>query len=379
METKLIQKMLDEFETSKKLPKYILDQIKDNLPKDISEKKLKEVLENVKEEYENSLISENESIGVITAQSFGEPATQMTLNTFHFAGVAAQSVEGLPRIIEILDMRKEISNPIMKIFLKDEFNSENGLKDFARKIKETKLIEIVENIDMDVVNKKISFGISQEDLGLINLKIDEIPALFDKKYKTKFEINGNTIIINEAINASIKDISSTKEIISNVIIRGIKGISDITIAKEKGEIFLLARGSSLKKVLKYEEVDETKIYSNNIHEVYSCFGVEAARMVIIKEIQDVVESQGLSVNFRHIELIGDVMTQSGVPKGMTRFGVIADKVNVLTKASFETSLKHISQGALICEEDALNSITENIMTNQIAYVGTGIPKIKVRK
>jgi DNA-directed RNA polymerase subunit A" len=92
---------------------------------------------------------------------------------------------------------------------------------------------------------------------------------------------------------------------------------------------------------------------------------------------EVVKSQGLTINERHVLLIADVMTYYGEIKGMTRYGIVGNKQNVLTRASFETPLKHLAYGALQNEENYLNTITENVMTNQIVRVGTGIPRISV--
>jgi DNA-directed RNA polymerase beta' subunit len=73
------------------------------------------------------------------------------------------------------------------------------------------------------------------------------------------------------------------------------------------------------------------------------------------------------------------MTYTGEPRGMTRYGIVADKLNVLTRASFETPLKHIARGALLNEENKLSSITENVMTNQMVNVGTGMVRVAVKK
>ena len=76
-----------------------------------------------------SKIHPGEAIGIITAESFGEPGTQMTLRTFHFAGVAEANITlGLPRLIEIFDARKDISTPIMEIFLKKQPKDERELE-----------------------------------------------------------------------------------------------------------------------------------------------------------------------------------------------------------------------------------------------------------
>src|SRR3989338_5287942 len=102
-----------------KLPKSIIDSLRENIPASISQAKLKQILEQTVAEYNESKADPGECIGNISAESIGEPSTKMTLNTFHFAGVAEMNVTvGLPRIIEILDGRKEISTPMMEIYLK---------------------------------------------------------------------------------------------------------------------------------------------------------------------------------------------------------------------------------------------------------------------
>src|SRR4030042_1272345 len=72
--------------------------------------------------YQKALVSPGETVGTVAAQSIGEPGTQMTLRTFHFAGGAAMSVtQGFPRLIEIVDARRNPSTPVMRFFIKSEF------------------------------------------------------------------------------------------------------------------------------------------------------------------------------------------------------------------------------------------------------------------
>jgi DNA-directed RNA polymerase subunit A" len=372
-----INKKVDEFkDENPQIPNYIIGDIKKNLPKNIKENELSKVLEIIKSEHKDAQISPNEAIGVITAQSIGEPATQMTLNTFHFAGVS--NVEGLPRIIEIMDLRKGISNPSMKIYLKKEFSNEENIKKVARKIKQTKLAEFATSFDINIEEKQVRIKLNLKELKSIDLNPENIIDFLDKKIKKKACIKKSEILIQETQKAGFKDLLSSKELALNSIVFGIKGISDLTLIKKNDEYMIVTSGVALKQVMKIEEVDTQRVYSNDIIEMNNNFGVEAARQTIINEILDVVESQGLSVNYRHLTLIADMMTQSGDPKGMTRFGIVADKMNVLTRASFEIPLRHLSRGALASEENDLTSITENVMTNQMITVGTGIPKIKVK-
>ena len=69
-------------------------------------------------------------VGVLAAQSIGEPATQMTLNTFHYAGVSAKSnvTRGIPRLRELLHVTQNLKSPSTKIYLKDEYNNINQSK-----------------------------------------------------------------------------------------------------------------------------------------------------------------------------------------------------------------------------------------------------------
>ena len=70
-------------------------------------------------QYNKAIVSPGEMVGVIAAQSIGEPTTQMTLNTFHFAGVASKSnvTRGVPRIEEILSLSAHPKKPSTTIFL----------------------------------------------------------------------------------------------------------------------------------------------------------------------------------------------------------------------------------------------------------------------
>ncbi len=358
-------------------PRYILEAVEKELPKTVKDADVKKVLENVEKEYMESLIAPYEAIGVITAQSVGEPSTQMTLNTFHFAGVATQSVEGLPRLIEILDIKKTLEMPLMRLYLKDKKMSEDKIKILAGKIKETKLADFTTETDIDVEEKLVTISLNNKELKKYSIEIDKLLALIDKRIRKKTEVSDKEIVVKGDKNASLKDLMNLKEIALSSIVYGIKGIKDVSIMKDE-EYVLVANGIAIKQVAALDEIDESRIYSNDIAEMYEHYGVEAARQVIINEIMEVVRSQGLSINERHVLLIADVMTYAGEPRGMTRYGIVADKSNVLTRASFETPLKHLSRGALMNEQNELTSITENVMTNQQVTVGTGIPKIAVK-
>ena len=374
-------KLFEEFrKQNPEFPEYILKEAQNHIPKDATDKQVKEILEEIKTEYNNSLINANEAIGVITAQSVGEPSTQMTLNTFHFAGVAAQSVEGLPRLIEILDAKKNLEAPMMKLYLHKEGMNDEKFKLVADKIAESKLTDFATNVDINMEEKEVTIDLDIAKFKRLKVDIDAIKSYLDKRIRKSCEIvDGKKLLIKDNANANLKDLMAKKELALNSIVYGIKGIKDVTLLKEEGDYVIMTSGISLKQVVNVPEVDETRIYCNDIHEIYANYGIEAARQVIIHEIMEVVNSQGLTINERHVLLIADVMTYNGEVKGMTRYGIVGNKQNVLTRASFETPLRHLAYGALQNEENSLNTITENVMTNQIVRVGTGNPRIAVRK
>ncbi len=373
---KIIEQFLKE---NPEFPGYLIEEMRACLPKKVTDEQVKKILEVLKKEYENSLISPYESIGIITAQSVGEPATQMTLNTFHFAGVESLNITmGLPRIIEVLDAKKNLSTPLMWIYLKDSKNKEK-VREFAIKIKEIKLNDIAKEVNVDISEKKIIINLEKNIIDKIGISEERVKNVLSKAVKKgDVKVSPDKVEISFTGNISFKLISSYKEILLNTVLSGINGIEDATVVEKDGEYVIMTRGTALSKLSTYKEIDLERSYSNNINEIEKLFGIEAARNLILMELKGIVEEQGLSINERHLMLLADVMTYTGEVKGITRYGIVAEKLNVLTRASFETPIKHIAQGALYGEVNELTSITENVMTNQMVNVGTGIPKIKVK-
>lgn len=375
-----MSKLFEEFRSANpEFPEYILKEAESVIPSGTKDSEIKLVLAKIFEEYENSKITPYEAIGVITAQSVGEPSTQMTLNTFHFAGVATESVEGLPRLIEILDVKKNLDKPMMRIYLKKEFQTEEKVKFVANKIKETKLIDFTSNIDIDVEEKLVTVSLDLKTLKKFKIDPESLISYLDRKIRKAAElVDGKALVFKSTASSTLKDLMSIKELAASSIVYGIKGVKDVSLMKVDDEFVIYTQGISLKNIVKFDEVDTFRLSCNDINETYETFGIEAARAAVMREIMEVVNSQGLSVNERHILLIADAMTYLGELKGMTRYGLVADKMNVLTRASFETAIKHISRGALLHESNELNTITENVMTNQMVNVGTGLPRVAVK-
>jgi DNA-directed RNA polymerase subunit A' len=323
-------------------------------------------------------IAPGEAIGVIAAQSFGESSTQMVLNTFHAAGVAeVQVTTGLPRLIEILDARKLPKTPAMEINLKKENNNEKDARTIAEKIKEVKLKEIMSDISIDFGSKKIKIGIDSSGLKRAHISLDKaIEVLNEKGFDAeKAATNEIRLDMNKE---DFKTIYRTKEKIKEVILAGVKKISQVLVVKRGKDFVILTAGSNLKEVLKFKGIDEDSVTTNDIHEVGNVLGIEAARQAVINEINKVTSSQGLDIDKKHGMIVADTMTASGVVKGITRMGIISDKSSILARASFETPVKQFVQATKTGRKDKIASVIENVILNQPIPVGTGLPGLLVK-
>ena len=325
----------------------------------------------------NKQISPGEAIGIVTAQSFGEPSTQMALNVFHFAGVQEMQITlGLPRLIELFDARKQPSTPAMEIHLERDFNNENDAKTIAEKIKEARLKEIASEVKINFSDKKIEFIINSKLLKQVHMSINTIAEKLATK-ELKVTVKGDLIVVNTP-NLGFKEMYKLKEKLKEAIVCGIKGIKQILIVKREKDYVILTNGSNLADVFAMKGINTDKTTTNDIYEIERVLGVEAARQVIINEIQKVIGSQGLDIDIRHLKLVADAMTVDGEIRGMTRMGIISKKSSILAKASFETPIKHFVNATIKGSRDELLSVIENIILNQPVPVGTGLPGLFVK-
>ncbi len=376
----MVHAELKEYEG--RIPPRLIQELEEKCPAG----KLKKAAERLYQEYLAARIDPGEAVGLIGAESLGEQGTQMTLDTFHFAGVAELNVTmGLPRIIEILDGRKTLATPMMEIFLKPPYNKGKDIRELAMRIKETRLGELVAEYVINIVDFKIELRLNLQKMQDIGIS----PAMLAKAMEKGL---GKTASVKQTENAvevklkgkdekNLNELYKLKEDLKGIHVTGIKGISQVLPVKRHEEFIIISAGTNLKKVLELDFVDPTRTVSNDIYEIASVFGIEAARQAIIDEVFKVIEAQGLTVDIRHVMLVADTMCVSGEVKGITRYGVVSEKASVLARASFETPIKHIINAALTGEVDELDSVVENIMLNQPVPVGTGLPGLvtKVKK
>lgn len=327
---------------------------------------------------DNSKIDAGEAIGIITAQSFGEPSTQMVLRVFHFAGVSEMQVTlGLPRLIEIFDARRKPATPQMEIYLDDQHNKDEGAKTVAEKIKQVMLEDVSSELSILFTEGKVEIKLDKSAMRSARITPAKfVEKLKESKLKARLK-DDQTVIINTETD-SFKEMYKLKEKLKSIHVAGIKGISQVLIVKRDSKYVILTAGSNLEEVLNIRGVNKDKTFSNDLHEVAEVLGIEAARNTIMKEIHKVVSQQGLDIDKRHILLIADTMTASGEVKGITRIGIISEKSSILARASFETPVKHFVNATIEGSRDDLRSVIENVILNQPVPIGTGLPGLVVK-
>jgi len=323
-------------------------------------------------------IDSGEAVGIVAAQSIGEPGTQMTMRTFHYAGVAEQVPTGLPRLIELIDARKAPKKPIMDVQVTSKYAvSEDRCKLIAARIEAVtldKIGEVREQLD----SKEVVIVLDSQMLKERRLSVDDVKKKLKTALSGEVHSSGNEIRISFKDN-TLRAIRRLTNKMKSTHIAGVKGISRAAVLKGAGgNYFIRTTGSNIAELAKIDGVDFPNCYTNDIMEVQKVLGIEAARNSIKQEIKSVLDGQNMDVDVRHIALLADAMTMDGTIRSVGRHGLSGRKAGVLARAAFEETIKHLINAAVSGEQDNLIGITENIIIGQTIPVGTGLVKLARR-
>jgi DNA-directed RNA polymerase subunit A" len=379
------KKIPDPTETEKKvqekakkmeldIPMSIIRAISERIQgKKLTEKEITDIIQKAYDRYQEHLVDAHESAGIIAAQSIGEPGTQMTMRTFHYAGVAEINVTlGLPRLIEIVDARRVPSTPMMEIYLDESVKYDRDeVRKIASGIEITKIVDIA-SIETDMVNLQVVIHTDSKKLGKKELTLEDIEAKLNKLREAKgnFSREGDKFFVR-CDESSYKKLQKISEAVRDLKIKGIDGIERAIIRKTKEEYVIYTAGSNLPKVMQLSHVDISRTVTNSISEIYNVLGIEAARNAIIREASKTLEEQGLTVDIRHIMLVSDIMTNDGDVKAIGRHGISGRKSSVLARAAFEITSTHLLRAGMTGEVDTLDGVAENIIVGQPVTLGTG--------
>lgn len=357
------------------LPKSILDQIVAIAEeKKFSQKETEELANLIKIEYKTRLVEPGEAVGIIAAQSLGEPGTQLTLRTKHYAGSAEVSVgSGIQRVEEIVDGRSKAKYASMTIYgAEDMARDEKKMQKFSKQLIEVRLSDVVK-LHEDFENKIVEMEFNEEKLDSKKIDLEEIMTkVKDGAKKLDVQKRKNALVFNFPKKAPLLKIRKYLLKQLNNRIQGVKGIDKTIVVKEGEEFVIKTSGSNLKAVLKLKEINPNRTTTNDIMEVSKVLGIEAGRMMIANELYGTLDTNRILVDHRHILLLADLMTVSGEIKGIVRTGITREKYSPFARAAFEETVKHLLDAAFKGEKEYLQGVVENIIVGQPIKVGTGI-------
>jgi DNA-directed RNA polymerase II subunit RPB1 len=175
------------------------------------------------------------------------------------------------------------------------------------------------------------------------------------------------------------------KILNELHLFGVPGITKVYLSEKKLQVWddnkgfedasewaLETDGTNLSEVMTFPEVDHTTTVSNDIVEMFSVLGVEAARASLFNELRNVLSFDNAYVNYRHIACLADCMTFGGALMAVSRHGINNGETGPLLRASFEETVEVFMKSAAFSHYDILNGVTENVMLGQLARVGSGL-------
>ncbi|BEI98573.1 hypothetical protein CcaverHIS631_0308720 [Cutaneotrichosporon cavernicola] len=393
------------------------------------------VVGEVEVNFNKSLINAAEMVGTLAAQSIGEPATQMTLNTFHYAGVSSKSATGgVPRLKEVINVAVNIRTPGLSVYLDEEYSrDEKSAHQISSQLVHTRLRDVTASVmifyDPDVHSTSIEedkdfvdawFAIPDDDINpqnhspwLLRLELDRakvkngnwtmegiVSSIMDTVGSDVFVLHSDDN--NEKLVIRIRIVNNNKEeddllgdedmflkriegtLLDQVELGGIPGIRRVFLSKgkknivnEKGEFaikeewYIETEGINLLQVMAVPGVDGNRTYSNHVYEVWEKLGIEAGRNGLYAEILNVLDKAGSYVNYRHTALLCDLMCNKGNLMSITRHGINRTDAGALSRCSFEETVEILLEAAAVGDIDDCRGVAENVLLGQMAPMGTG--------
>lgn len=355
----------------------------------ITKSQLKIFFDFVSNVYEQAMTEPGEAVGAVAAQSIGEPGTQMTLKTFHFAGVASMNITlGVPRIIEIINATRNINTPIISAQLINN-SSDIAARIVKGRVEKTTLGQVCEFIH-EVYDLGVCYFHIKLDTNLLSAMQLEISdeSVRESILAAKEMKNWDESMIKVVAQSELRVypyqtdrenrsycMQYLKMTLPNILVSGIPSISRAVITRKQNnesEIEMLAEGTNLLAVMGVPGVDGIHTKSNNILEIEDTLGIEAARSTIMSEINYTMKNYGMSIDYRHMMLLGDVMTYKGEVMGITRHGIAKMKDSVLVLASFEKTPDHLFDAGVHSRTDYIQGVSECIIMGVPIGLGTGL-------
>jgi len=400
----------------------------------LTEVMFNELMADIRFRYLKAQVHAGEMVGALSAQSIGEPTTQLTLNTFHSAGTSkANATSGVPRIEELLSASPNPKRPGNTAYFKGDVSQNDAIATMKR-IQRTTLRNITKSVriyydpyplsagtvveeDRDTLELYRQFSLEHEseagsswimrlelndvemyarnvrDLTEIQAKLSNVSQLKIMKCITS-DTSAKKLILRIAFDGAViknpTHLRFLEDKMLDTVLTGVDGVGRVHLRTIKSEqvyddvvggyvtrdqYVLDTEGVNLHDLLVFPGMDGTRTFSNDIHEVNDVFGIEAARICLLEEFNEVFSSE--KVNYHHLSVLIDTMTYSGRIVPVNRFGMKKNETGVLAKSSFEETSKTMFDAAVVAEYDTMRGVSANIMFGQKPPCGTGFVDILV--
>lgn len=374
----------------------------------------------------DALVVPGENVGVLCAQSIGEKQTQSTLNSFHAAGIAVQMVlTGVPRFMEILNatkdpkvstsrcylsstderlncakaIRKYIGPSLVRATLQDImissvifqqqkneeiwyhpfsllYGNEFREYDHGITIQLDKKVIYKHSISMTLIKRSLESAFQDIRVVFSPLHIAQIDVFVDvadveMPTEASLYVNENNYIeiyLREIVQEKLKD----------VIISGIAGVREYFMQKDRDKRWYIETiGNNFISLLGNRLFEFESLVSNNMWDIFSCLGIEAARQFLFEELWNLVTSDGSFINPCHVMLLVDIMTHHGSIVSISRYGMKKEQTGVLSRASFEESTDHFLNAAFFSEKEPIRGVSASIICGKRSRMGTGLCDLKM--
>ncbi len=367
------------FQGMEALPKKIISEIFFISDKEgLSDEKIKKLVQRVVEKFESRKVDAGEAVGIIAAQSLGEPGTQLTLRTKHYAGAVEVSVgSGIQRVEEIVDGRSKAKYPTMTIYLDGELREEKEKADkFAKSLIDVRAMDVIK-LEEELDKKKILIKFDEEAMEERAIDKEDLAKKIEKQLKAKGKMKKEGIEYNFNRESLLKIRRDFYKMLS-MRVQGVRGIDKTILSKDGNEFVIKTSGSNLKSLLKMKEINAEKTTTNDIKEISKVLGIEAGRNAIVNELHKVLRDNNINVDLRHIMLLADLMCFGGEIKGIVRTGITKEKASPFARAAFEETTKHLLDAAFKGERETLQGVVENIIVGQPIKIGTGTVELLMK-
>jgi len=344
-------------------------------------------------------------------------------------------IGGVPRLKELLRATKKIKTPLTQAYLHPDFADDKyRAKAIANSIEYTTLRLYTNRVDIyfdpnpkdTIIKEDIPFvkeffkytvvpiNILKLSKFVLRIELNKRKIIYKQlrmnyiKYVIESYKNGQYFVINSDDNAeklvlhirvdmsNISNKASVEQdqifkakdvVLDEIVIRGIKNINSAQIDNSgeklivynpetgqrelKDQWIIYTDGTNLKYILGEPGIDARRTISNDVYEVFTILGIEAARQLLYNEFSETFAATGAVLDYHHLGLLVDIMSYYGQLMPISRHGINRTDNSPLAKASFEETLEQLGEAAVYGVKDIMTGISSNIMCGQMMPAGTG--------